>query len=265
MASDSKAIKLRPNSRPVSPGATDDTLISPVLIPSSSMEATLNSFNQQQTKFNEQQSKFNNNMSELLSQQTHNIKDQNSKLNEIHSIAKIVNENQERINKFEQQNQLLTNKVTQLIEQNKILSNDMQGLKSTVTHANRSSSSEIIISNVSVQLSKDLPSVVEKVVSALEAPQLTSDILQVRKINSKTSSPSSSNKRPNNISCIVKFKSENVSRHLINFKKRKGSLSLKQVLDVDVQDGMIFARRDKNTDKINVVVENDLQLLTASI
>ncbi|KAK0074770.1 hypothetical protein PV325_007833 [Microctonus aethiopoides] len=301
MASDSKAIKLRSNSRSVSPGLTDDTLTSPVLTPSSSMEATLNSFIQQQTKFNEQQSKFNNNMSELLSQQSQNIKDQNSKLNEIHSIAKTVNDNQERINKLEQQNQFLTNKLTQLIGQNKILSNDIQGLKTSVTHANKSSSSEIIFSNVPVQLSNNLHSVVEKVLSALEAPQLVSDILQMRKINNKTlSSASSSDKRPNNISFIVRFKSENVARHLINLKRRKGLLSIKQLLDVDVQgsifvneflnstthvlyrkakeickknhwkyvwvsDGMIFARRDDNTDKINVVVENDLQLLTASI
>lgn len=301
MATDSKAIKLRPNSRSVSPGVTDDTLTSPVLTPSSSMKATLNSFIQQQTKFNEQQSKFNNNMSELLSQQSQDIKDQNSKLNEIHSIAKTVNDNQERINKLEQQNQLLTNKLTQLIEHNMRLSNDIQGLKTSVTHANKSSSSEIIFSNVPAQLSNDLLSVVEKVLSALEAPQLVSDTLQMRKINNKTSSsPSSSNKRPNNISFIVRFKSENVARHLINLKRRKGSLSIKQVLDVDVQgsifeneflnstthvfyrkakeickknhwkyvwvsDGMIFARRDDNTDKINVVVKNDLQLLTASI
>ncbi|KAK0071704.1 hypothetical protein PV326_000956 [Microctonus aethiopoides] len=267
------------------------------------LETTLN-------MFINQQSLFNNNLSDLLSKQAVTLEMklneqnaklnlQNDKLNEIKNIAKSVAEHQVQIIKLEKQNELLSKQMSELSDQNKKLIDEVLQLKN-VSKSSSNLSSEVIITGLPDQLAGEPQAIVNKVLASLDLSNLASDVLEIRRINKKhDSSSTSSQDRKSKWSLIVKFKSQQLSKHVIETKRHKGPLSLNQVFQLNVRgnvyvnellsstlfglyrktkdhaklnkwkyvwtiEGQIYARKNDGLEKISIATESDLQLLTSS-
>ncbi|KAK0073898.1 hypothetical protein PV325_009039 [Microctonus aethiopoides] len=218
-----------------------------------------------------QQSLFNNNLSDLLSKQAVTLNDQtmklneqnaklnlqNEKLNEIKNIAKSVAEHQVQIIKLEKQNELLSKQMSELIDQNKRLIDEVLQFKN-VSKSSPNLSSEVIITGLPDQLAGEPQAIVNKVLASLDLSKLASDVLDIRRINKKhDSSSTTSEDRKSKWSLIVKFKSQQLSKHT------KDHAKLNKWKYVWTMDGQIYARKDDGLDKVTIATESDLQLLTS--
>ncbi|KAK0080212.1 hypothetical protein PV326_008289 [Microctonus aethiopoides] len=231
------------SSRSLSSSDTSLTTLSNVspALPLSSLEVNLNAFIAQQTQFNNHLSDVLSKQAASLNEQTNKLNDQNNKLNDIKSIAKSVAEHQVKIKKLEQQNDLLSKQVVDLVAQNKSLSNDVNQLKSSAFKFSNTSL-ELIISGVPSQLTDEPLVIVDKVLNSLQCSQLLSDVLNVRRLPLKLDARSSPHKnQKSNSSLIVKFKSHLIAMHVIENKRRKGPLTLVDVFDTNIR-GNVYAK-----------------------
>ncbi|KAK0157017.1 hypothetical protein PV327_011457, partial [Microctonus hyperodae] len=135
------------------------------------------------------------------------------------------------------------------------------------------------------------------VLASIDAPQLASDVLDVHCVSSKNNQRStgvSTSSPKSRSSLIVKFKSNLIAKHIINKKRRKGLLKIKDVFNIDTQgnvyvnefltssthslyrktkelakackwkyvwimDGHIYIRKNDGSDNINIFSDADLQ------
>ncbi|KAK0071631.1 hypothetical protein PV325_012602 [Microctonus aethiopoides] len=268
------------------------------------LETTLNSFIEQQTLFNNklsnlmseqqtQQKQFNNQLSGLM-------REQNEKLNDIRIIAKSLEEQQLKIKKLEENNINLSKQMMEVRQQNDSLVKDVDFLKHNTQSVNSSSSPEIIISGIPAMLNLEPCEITEKVLAALDSPQMNIYVLDTRKIENKIKSgPNSTGDQNVKSSYIVKFASEHIARHVINLKRRKGLLAVQNVFKCNisgniyvnefltasthtlyrktkelaklhkwkyvwVKDSKIFARRNDSTEMLKISTDNDLNLMIST-
>ncbi|KAK0073891.1 hypothetical protein PV325_009048 [Microctonus aethiopoides] len=229
----------------------------------SSIETTLNTFIAQQNQFNTRLTQLLEDQSQSLKQQSNKLNEQNTKINEIHNITKTVAEHQIKIK-------------------------------------NLKSSSEIIISGLPSQLITHNNVVVEKVLTVIGAPQLSTDILSIRHVKNNNTRNSNQAIRTVNDSLIIKFKSEHIVKYVIDCKRQLGKLTLERLFGTDtngivyineflnstkyelylktknkirsqkwkyvwISDGNIYVRQDDGKDKIKILTSSDLDQITSSI
>ncbi|KAK0169759.1 hypothetical protein PV328_010401 [Microctonus aethiopoides] len=229
-----------------------------------SIETTLNVFINQQTLFNKDlsdaitsiklqsknQQDMNIKLNASMKQQIKGQEEITTKLNEIKNLTKTLADHEVRIKKLEQQNNLLSNELSEVLDQNELLAREIEELKVTLSGiSSESILSEIIISAIPIQLSDDLQHVVSRVLTSLDSSQLLSDVLDIRKVapkNDTRTASTSSTAQSTKTSVIVRFKSANIARFLIEKKRRKGSLTLKHVFDSDIR-GKVYVNEFLST------------------
>ncbi|KAK0077560.1 hypothetical protein PV325_003757 [Microctonus aethiopoides] len=266
----------------------------------SSIETTLNTFIAQQNQFNTRLTQLLEDQSQSLKQQSNKLNEQNTKLNEIHNITKTVAEHQIKIKKLEQHSEIMSNKMNDLLNQNNMLSNELKNLKSSIIDSSLKSSSEIIISGLPSQLITHNNVVVEKVLTVLGAPQLSTDILSIRRVKKNNAHNSNQAVRTVNDSLIIKFKSEHIVKYVIDCKRQFGKLTLERLFGTDmngivyineflnsaiyelylktkdkirshrwkyawISEGNIYVRQDDGTDEVKILTTSDLDQITSSI
>ncbi|KAK0072339.1 hypothetical protein PV325_011525, partial [Microctonus aethiopoides] len=241
----------------------------------STIETTLNAFiaqqstfnnrlmqmiNEQNEKFVTQQTLFNNKLTDMMN-------DQNSKLTEIKNLAKTVADQQSKINKLQMQNSKISKSVAEILKKSENISTEVEGSKCELKEVSYHRSSEIIISGVPTQFSKDPRGVANSVLQKLDIPQLMADVLETRLISPKNTSITAlpSGRQPKS-SFIVKFKSAPIARHMIQEKRRKGTLTVQQLFDCDIMESWLKPRVSNNLVEIHgyYISRNDPTLNGAS-
>lgn len=168
-------------------------------------------------------------------------------MNEIKNLTKTLADHEVRIKKLEQENNLLSNELSEVSDQNKSLAKKIEELEVTSSNiSSKSMSSEIIISAIPIQLSDDLQHVVSSVLTSLDLSQLLPNVLDIRKVTPKNETTIASTSQLAKTSLIVRFKSANIARFLIEKKRRKGSLTLKHVFDSDIR-GTVYVNEFLST------------------
>ncbi|KAK0073341.1 hypothetical protein PV325_009858 [Microctonus aethiopoides] len=247
---------LRSTSPNTSPTPTDNTLAQP--------SVQLAALDSKLTEFMAQQLQFNNHLSEILNNQSMQLK-------EIKNITKNISEQQLRINKLEKQNASLAKNLTDISQQTKALNEDVTVIKNNLKISSQPTP-EIIISGVPSNLNIETDTIIESILTAIDATRFVNDVIDIRQVTGKNKSNTENTTLQSKSSYIIKFKSEHVARHIIMLKRRKGLLKMhtlyckaKDLIKqhkwkyVWIKNGKIAVRKNESSQMIEIY--NDIDLL----
>lgn len=242
--------------------ATDDnsfpvTSLSPI-------EIMLNSFIEQQTIFNK-------NISESMSQQTVALQehaklqeDMNLKLNEIKKMSKMLNEHDERINKLEKHHDSMSLQINEIKNTNNKLATDLQHHIDIPNYSSTDTSADVIIVGVPESLSCNPLTAISKVLRSIDAALQIEDILDIRKVNTKSKNIIATSPKIIKSSFIVCFKSPQIASHIISKKRRHGTLTIKDAFDDDTK-GNIFINEFLEAKTHYYIVRSKKQLILKDV
>ncbi|KAK0071584.1 hypothetical protein PV326_001092, partial [Microctonus aethiopoides] len=205
----------------------------------SPIEIMLNSFIEQQTIFNK-------NMSESMSQQTVALQkhaklqeDMNLKLNEIKKMSKMLNEHDERINKLEKRHDSMSLQINEIKNINNKLATDLHLHIDVPNYSSTNTSADVIIVGVPEALSCNPLAAVSKVLRSIDAALQIENILDIRKVNTKSENIIATSPKIIKSSFIVCFKSPQIAAHIISKKRRHGTLTIKDAFDDDTKGNIV--------------------------